>query len=84
MSERMLAKRSGARRVFLWTGAGFVVVALVNVVSLVAGSGEWWSLISPVVGLAAVFLAIGPWQARPARLIRRSVELNRQQLDERR
>lgn len=82
MTERMLAKSSGVRRVWLWMGAVWIALAVLNLVILIAGIGEWSDLVAPALGLATVFLAIGPWQKRQARLIRRSVELNRQQLEE--
>ncbi len=82
MTERMLAKGSKVRRIWLWLGGFWVVLALLNIGNFVFGDGGWLNLIAPVLGLATVFLAIGPAQAWQARLIRRSVELNRQQQEE--
>lgn len=83
MIERSTAKKSPFRRFWLWLGGVWIVVGVAEFLLIALGGAPCWGLLAPAAGLFAVFAAIGPIQARQARLIRRSVELNRRQLDAR-
>ena len=84
MSERMLKKKSSARRIWQWLGILWAGLGVIWVVLLLAGAGTaatWLNLLNVGLGLLAVYVAIGPWQRRQARLLRRSLEANLRQIE---
>ncbi len=84
MSERMLERKSAPRRMWQWLGILWLGLGLVSIANLLAGAGNaltWLNLLTVGCGLLAVYLTIGPGQRRQARLLRRSLDANRRQLE---